>query len=201
MSWIKSIEYEQAAGTLKRLYDRVKGPNNYIDNILKVHSLRPHSLKGHMALYKNVLHHRDNSFPKWLLETLGVYVSILNGCAYCVEHHFAGLRRLLSDDERAFACRRAMEKDALGSHFDGRELALLKYARQLTLEPATLLESDVENLRQQGLDDGEILEANQVISYFCYANRTVLGLGVTTEGDLLGLSPGDNDAEENWQHG
>jgi len=201
MSWIKTIEYEQATGTLKRLYDRVKGPKDYIDNILKVHSLRPHSLKGHMAIYKNVLHHRDNSFPKWLLETLGVYVSMLNGCAYCVEHHFAGLRRLLGDDERAFASRRAMEKDALGSHFDGRELALLNYARQLTLEPATLLESDVENLRQQGLDDGEILEANQVVSYFCYANRTVLGLGVSTEGDVLGLSPGDNDSEKNWHHG
>jgi hypothetical protein len=44
------------------------------------------------------------------------------------------------------------------------------------------------------------LEINQVVAYFNYANRTVLGLGVETSGDLLGLSPGDSDDPENWQH-
>ena len=45
-----------------------------------------------------------------------------------------------------------------------------------------------------------ILELNQVTSYFNYANRTVLGLGVSTEGDELGLSPGDSDDPKNWHH-
>jgi hypothetical protein len=40
-----------------------------------------------------------------------------------------------------------------------------------------------------------------VVSYFAYANRTVLGLGVNTDGDVLGLSPGDNDDPDNWSHG
>ena len=51
-------------------------------------------------------------------------------------------------------------------------------------------------LRENGLNDGEILEINQVVSYFAYVNRTVLGLGVTTAGDQLGLSPGEAD----WRH-
>ena len=37
-----------------------------------------------------------------------------------------------------------------------------------------------------GLDDGETLEANQIIGYFNYANRCLNGLGVTTEGDVVG---------------
>ena len=85
MSWIKIISYEEAVGKLKSLYDRVKGPQNNIDNILQIHSLRPHTLEGHMMLYKNVLHHRDNTLPKWFLENLGVFVSHLNRCEYCVE--------------------------------------------------------------------------------------------------------------------
>ncbi len=40
-----------------------------------------------------------------------------------------------------------------------------------------------------------------MVSYFAYANRTVLGLGVNTDGDVLGLSPGDNDDPDNWSHG
>ena len=101
MSWIKTISSEEAEGKLKKLYEKVKGPDGLIDNVLSIHSLRPHSLVGHMALYKNVLHNSNNTIPKWFLEVLGVYVSHLNECSYCVNHHFAGLKRLLEDDVKA----------------------------------------------------------------------------------------------------
>jgi hypothetical protein len=52
-------------------------------------------------------------------------------------------------------------------------------------------------MRVAGLKDGEILEVNQVAAYFAYANRTVTGLGVSTEGEKLGLSPENN---EHWEH-
>ena len=58
-------------------------------------------------------------------------------------------------------------------------------------------ESDVGQLRDSGWDDGEILEINQVVAYFNYANRTVLGLGITTAGDVLGTSP---DKGSSWSH-
>ncbi len=92
MSWIKTISYTEADSNLKRVYNRVKGPNNNIDNILKIHSLRPHSLTGHMALYKNTIHNVNNTLAKWYLESIGVYVSFLNHCNYCVVHHFTGLK-------------------------------------------------------------------------------------------------------------
>ncbi|MFK7983176.1 MAG: alkylhydroperoxidase, partial [Saprospiraceae bacterium] len=62
-------------------------------------------------------------------------------------------------------------------------------------------ESWITDLRATGLNDGEILEANQVISYFAYANRMVVGLGINTTGDIVGLSPGDMEDEDNWSHG
>ena len=200
MPWIQTIPYDQATGRLRAVYERVKGPGGYIDNIMQVHSLRPHTLVGHMTLYKNVLHHTGNALPKTLLETLGVYVSLLNECAYCVEHHFAGLRTLLGDDARAQTIRNALETNAFDGVFDEREQAALRYAEHLTRTPAALNTDAVAALRQAGLDDGEILEINQVVSYFAYANRTVLGLGVTTDGDILGLSPSDTDDPSNWQH-
>ncbi|MCE7992852.1 MAG: peroxidase-related enzyme [Roseivirga sp.] len=200
MSWIKTIPYEEAKGKLKQLYKRVKGPDNNVDNIMMVHSLRPHSMEGHMHIYKYVLHHNGNTFPKWYLETIGVYVSMLNDCSYCVEHHYQGMRRLVNDEERSVAVRKALEARKPEASFDGKELALLKYAEKLTLAPATIKASDLDILREAGADDGEILEVNQVTSYFCYANRTVLGLGVNTEGDIIGLSPNENDEPDNWNH-
>jgi uncharacterized peroxidase-related enzyme len=200
MTWIATIAYDDAEGPLRRLYDRVKGPGDKVDNIMRAHSLRPHSMEGHMALYKSVLHHARNRLDRWLLEALGVYVSLLNGCGYCVEHHFTGMCRLLGDGARGAAIRSALEAGAPERAFDGAELALMRYALLLTRTPAAVSAADIERLRAAGLDDGRILEANQVIAYFAYANRTVLGLGVTTEGDILGLAPGNLDDRDDWSH-
>lgn len=57
MSWIKTIKYTEATAGLLKLYDQVKGPENNVDNIMMAHSLRPHSMQGHITLYKYVLHH------------------------------------------------------------------------------------------------------------------------------------------------
>jgi uncharacterized peroxidase-related enzyme len=200
MTWIKTVAYADATGRLKTLYDRVKGPDDNVDNIMMAHSLRPHSMEGHMALYKYVLHHTGNKVPKWFLETLGVYVSLLNGCDYCVEHHFAGLQRLLNDDGRADNLRDALATATFGDAFSAKEKTALAYAEALTLKPANVLVESVAAMRKAGFDDGEVLEINQVVAYFAYANRTVLGLGVSTVGDVLGLSPGNSADPDDWQH-
>ena len=201
MSWIDTIAYEKADAKLKSLYDRVKGPNNNVDNIMMMHSLRPHSMEGHMAIYKYVLHHRDNTIDKWFLETLGVWVSTLNKCNYCVEHHFAGLKRLLNDDEKATQIRSAIDTNNIeNAPLENRQKTAMEYARKLTNNPGSIREENIEKLRADGFTDGEILEINQVCAYFSYANRTVLGLGCSTKGDVLGLSPNNNDDPNDWGH-
>jgi uncharacterized peroxidase-related enzyme len=201
MSWIETVSYEDSEGELRKLYDRIKGPDDNVDNIMLAHSLRPHSMQGHMTLYKYVLHHPRNTLPKAYLEAIGVYVSSLNNCAYCVEHHFSGMARLINDSERCAAIRRALESRRPEDAFSGAELAGLQYAAQLTTAADRLTEDDIGVLREAGLEDGEILEINQVTAYFGYANRTVLGLGVSTSGDIIGLSPGDSQDPDNWSHG
>ena len=154
-----------------------------------------------MAVYKYVLHHSDNTIPKWFLEAIGVWVSHLNGCGYCVEHHFAGMKRLMRDDARSDALRAAITADDVPAMpLDAREQAAMRYAERLARAPQDMAETDVQALRMAAWDDGEILEINQVTSYFCYANRTVLGLGCSTEGDIIGLSPNNNDDPDDWNH-
>ena len=200
MTWINTISYEDSEGELRKLYDRVKGPDDNVDNIMMAHSLRPHSMQGHMTLYKYVLHHPRNTLPKVYLEAIGVYVSSLNNCAYCVDHHYAGMARLLNDDARAETIRDALLQQSPQNAFEGGELAGLNYASKLTLAADQVSEDDIHELRQAGLDDGQILEINQVAAYFGYANRTVLGLGINTGGDIIGLSPGDSSNPDNWSH-
>ena len=58
--------------------------------------------------------------------------------------------------------------------------------------PGAVAQEDVEAMRRAGLDDGEILEVNQVCCYFNYVNRQLNGLGVTLEGDTLGYYSSDS---------
>jgi uncharacterized peroxidase-related enzyme len=196
--WIDFISHSESTGRLRVLYDRVAGRNGTVDNILQAHSLRPHTLTGHMALYKSVLHHASNEQPTWFLETIGVFVSHLNGCSYCFDHHLAGLTRLVGQS-RAEEIALAVRSGEFARAFTAAQVSALRYTEQLTLRPADIKESAIKEMRAKGLSDGDILEINQVVAYFAYANRMVNGLGVTTEGDELGLSPSADDPES-WGH-
>ncbi len=199
MSWIKIIRYQEATGKLKRIYDKIKGPNDAIDNVMAVHSLRPHTLEGHMAIYKSVLHHTANELPKWYLEVLGVVVSELNNCNYCAKHHSVGVKKNMGDDAKCEAILRSINNGNTDQAFDIKLNAGITYAKKLTRDLKNVIESDIDNLKSVGFNDGEILEINQVVSYFNYVNRVVVGLGVDLEESNIGLSPISDDSND-WTH-
>jgi alkylhydroperoxidase family enzyme len=84
---------------------------------MRAHSLRPHSMQGHLVLYRSVLHNPDNTLPFWFLEVVASYVSMTNKCDYSLTHHFANARRLMNDPERS-----ALVWDALQSRETGTGL-------------------------------------------------------------------------------
>ena len=185
-AWIKMIPLEEATGKLKEMYQRVTTPHGTVDNVMRAHSLRPHSMEGHLVLYKNVLHNPDNTLPFWFLEVVASYVSLTNRCDYSLTHHWANARRLMNDPVRAEAVWQALSSAQPEKAFSGKELAFLNYARKLTADVADMVRADYDAMRVAGCDDGEILEVNQVCAYFNYSNRLLNGLGVTTEGDNIG---------------
>ncbi len=193
IAWIKVIEPEDADDALRDAYDQVTTPRGSVDNVMKVHSLRPQTMAGHAALYKSVLHHPDIMLPLWFLETVAAYVSMTNNCAYSLAHHFRNARALMNDPARADAVYAALDADRPEDAFDDKELALLRYAAKLTADVGNMQKADIDALRAAGVGDGEILEVNQVCAYFNYSNRLLNGLGVTTEGDVIGYY--DEDAE------
>ena len=193
-AWIRMIPVGEATGVLKTMYEKVMTPHRTVDNVMRAHSLRPHTIEGHLALYKSVLHNPENTLPFWFLEVVASYVSITNRCAYSLEHHWTNARRLIKDKARSEAIRAALDAGRPELAFEGRQLALLNYARKLTADVANMNEGDMAALRAAGCDDGEILEVNQVCAYFNYSNRLLNGLGVTTSGDVIGYYSEDADA-------
>ena len=81
-AWIKTIHPDQADGVLATLYQQGRDPHQGgVDNILKVHSLHPAALEGHLALYEAVMKGTP-TLRKVERELIAVVVSTINHCHY-----------------------------------------------------------------------------------------------------------------------
>ena len=193
-AWIRMIEDQDADPKLLDVLKLARTPHGTVDNVMRVHSLRPNTMKWHVILYRAALHDDANTLPMWLQEVIGSYVSLLNDCDYSYANHWANAKHLMGDDAKADAAEAALKERKPEDAFEGKTLALLRYAQKLTLTPGEMARDDVTALTEAGVDDGEILEANQIIGYFNYVNRCLNGLGVTTEGDIVGYYSSSDSA-------
>ena len=190
-AWINMISDEDASKELKEVLDLARTPHGTVDNVMRVHSLRPNTMKGHVTLYRAALHDDANTIPMWFQETVSSYVSILNDCAYSLENHWKNAAHLIDDIKKSEAIEKALWSRTPQDMFEGMELEMLRYAEKLTLRPSDMVHEDVLALKAAGAEDGKILELNQIVGYFNYVNRLLNGLGVTTSGDTVGFYRAD----------
>ena len=174
MTCISTITESDAQGDLADRYKRVGNPDGTVDNVMKIHALNPDSLRTHFEMYTEAMH-KPSPLSRAEREIVATEVSRVNGCAYCLEHHTRGLKRLLPAVRHE-----AVQELKVGrlELLTNREKALVLYARKLTTTPQRMTEKDVKALRGAGLDDRAILDLAQCIGYFNYVNRIVTGLGV-----------------------
>ena len=80
-------------------------------------------------------------------------------------------------DEPGHSLARGVEPEDLSE----ADAEMLRYARALTSDPASIGREDVDRLRAVGFDDRAVLDLCQVVSYYNYVNRLADGLGVELE--------------------
>lgn len=78
----------------------------------------------------------------------------------------------------------AVKRDYREAPLGARQRALCEFAEKLTRHPARMTAEDCQRLRSEGLNDRDILDAVEVISYFNYINRVAEGLGVDLEPEM-----------------
>jgi uncharacterized peroxidase-related enzyme len=93
-----------------------------------------------------------------------------------VAHHGAALTRASGEA----ALTEAVASEDLGS-LPPRLRVLCRYALRLTRRPDGMRDRDLEPMRRHGLSDRDIVDVNQVASYFNYLSRVANGLGVQLE--------------------
>jgi len=185
-TWISLVAEVEADDHLQQIFDKSRTPHGTLDNVIRIHSLRPAIMIGHLTLYKSVLHSDEITLSLWFLEVIAAYVSILNSCEYSLMHHWRNGVRLIDNPQREAAIQTVLRSQSFENIFNKKEIATLNYSRTVICDVGNLKKNDVTKLRKAGCDDMEILEMNEVIAYFNYSNRVLNGLGVSLDGDKIG---------------
>jgi uncharacterized peroxidase-related enzyme len=180
MSWIEEVEVSEAEGKLAEMYAALIKQRGKISNILKVHSLNPDAMGDHLDLYMTLMFGKSG-LSRAEREAVAVVVSANNDCEYCVRHHAEALRHYI-DDEETMAM--LMTADGLET-LEPRLSNIVRHAEKLTTAPIAMTESDLDELRTEGLSDKDILDLTLIVAYFNFVNRIALGLGVTFNAEEL----------------
>ena len=182
MSWISEVEVDDAEGRLAEIYEDLVEKRGKVSNILKVHSLNPEAMAGHLGLYMPIMF-GESGLSRAEREAIGVVVSANNDCAYCVNHHVEALRHYIKDEETLNMLSTADGLETL----EPRLSNIVRHAEKLTTAPEAMTESDLGELRAVGLSDEDILDVTLITAYFNFVNRIALGLGVElTPGEVSG---------------
>ena len=81
MAYIPYVPYEEAGGLLSDLYSQYGEGAGGVDNIIRIHSLNPRSMRDHVALYVHLMRGRS-PLTRVQREMVAVVVSAINDCFY-----------------------------------------------------------------------------------------------------------------------
>jgi len=176
MAWIKMIKEDEAHDYLRTLYKKYGDPFEGVPNILKIHSLHPDSLRFHYDLRKHLLTEKSG-LSRMQREMIGILVSHLSKCTYCLKHHEKSMDQLTKNPSLIGGIKSDFRKLNIGEN----DIAMLEYAEKLTARPNEVGKEDVDRLRKVGFKDPDILDIAQVTAYFIFVTRIALGLGVELE--------------------
>lgn len=180
MAWINTISEHEATGVLKDLYADTKKKRGKLSNIMIVHSLNPDSMKKHIDLYLSLMF-KKGPLSREDRELIGVVVSKVNKCEYCIYHHAEALNHYWKDEKKL--------KDFI-NNFNSITIPkttkeMIYYVEKLTKTPHLISKKDILKLKNVGFTDEHILNINLITSYFNFVNRIALGLGVDFSNDEI----------------
>ncbi len=101
-----------------------------------------------------------------------------------MQHHGAGLLRLTKNQHLVNELSEGQDWAGLSQ----ADAAMLAYARNLTVDAASIVEADIIRLRELGFADRAILEINLAAAYMNFVNRVAEGLGVELEVSIQNFS-------------
>ena len=174
MAWITTIGWEESDGPLRAAYDWQAAVLGEPAEFTMVGSLYPAIVEERLRLYRTV-EQCPSDLSQIERQSAAYVTSTINATAHCA----SGLRLKLESLGVPAATLAAIERSPTDvATGDARFDAICAHAAKLTLHPGDMHEADLDELRAHGLTDLDLLDLNNMVAYYCYINRVVMGLGI-----------------------
>ena len=171
LPWLEPMaEADMTEHHIKSLVDaaRVKSP------YFRLLARDPDVLEARTRTDKDIFNNPEAGLPRAERELAAAATSRLNGCIYCASVH---ARFAATYSKRVDDVQRLLD-EGVEARLDERWEAIVAASVALTALPMTFGKDHVERLRAVGLDDAAIADLIGAASFFNWANRLMLSLGV-----------------------
>lgn len=171
LPWLEPMaEADMTEHHIRSLVDpsRVKSP------YFRLLARDPDVLEARTRTDKDIFYNPEAGLPRAERELAAAATSRLNGCIYCASVH---ARFAATYSKRVDDVQRLLD-EGVDARLDERWEAIVAASVALTALPMTFGTEHVERLRTVGLDDAAIADLIGAASFFNWANRLMLSLGV-----------------------
>ncbi|NJP97665.1 alkylhydroperoxidase [Nonomuraea sp. FMUSA5-5] len=154
MRRLAPLEPDEAPGKSQELLNDIVSRRGGVGEMVATMAHSPALLEGYLSLSRAM---KRVKLPRALSEKISLAVQEWIGCGTCLQAHIEAARAAgLSEADIALARQ--------GTSTDAREAALIAVAVRVLVEPSTITDADVADLRAHGWSDRIIAELVGVVT-------------------------------------
>jgi uncharacterized peroxidase-related enzyme len=186
MTFIETVPVEGAQGDVAQMYETDREVFGHVPNLTQAFSQRPAIYTAWRQLNGSIKATMD--LRRYELATLAAAAQLRS--SYCCLAHGSVLVSQFLEAETVAA----LVADHRAGGLSEQEVAVMDLAEQVARDATGIQQSDVDRLRDVGLNDAEILEVVVAAAARCFFSKTLDALGVQPDAKYGDLEPGLRDA-------
>jgi uncharacterized peroxidase-related enzyme len=163
----------------------IQEKTGFVPNVFLAMGHRPDELSAFMA-YHDALMERESGLTKAEREMIVVATSGANNCLYCVVAHGA-IVRIRTRDARLSEQLATNHRKA---DVTERQKAMLDFALKVSLDSASISDSDFVPLHEHGFTDDDIWDIAGVSAFFAMSNRMANFLSLRPNDEFYAMARG-----------
>ncbi|MEO9253957.1 MAG: peroxidase-related enzyme [Tepidiformaceae bacterium] len=183
VSWFPIAERSTLSPETQKLFTQLDEKLGFVPNVFVAFAWRESRFNKWRAHFEDLMA-PSPGLGKAEREMISVVVSMQNQCLYCLTAHGFALRALLKDPVKGDR----VTLDYRRAGLTEKQMAMLDFAVKLTLDPVTVSEEDVEDLRAVGFTDEDVWDIAEVTAMFNFTNRLSSATGMMPNREYNGMA-------------
>jgi len=183
ISWFPVAERKTLEPETQALFDQLEQKLGFVPNVFLAFAWRETRFNKWRAHFEDLMQ-PSPGLGKAEREMISVVVSMQNQCLYCLTAHGFAVRALLKDPVKADRITLDYRRAGLSE----KQTAMLDFAVKLTLDPVTVTEEDIDDLRALGFSDEDTWDIVEVTAMFNFTNRLASGAGIMPNREYQGMA-------------